>query len=147
MKKLAICILVAMMTFGLTLTASAKEVFEVTLVPIVGGESIGKIEVSERGEVKVEIEGATPSSALDVYFVPSEGSSCLVGTATANEDGEVDTEFDAAWIESCGLENPFVGLFQVGDPALFITGFSLDFENLAIDEPEEEELEEEEIEE
>jgi hypothetical protein len=58
MKKLAICILVAMMTLGLSITASAKEVFEVTLVPTTEDvDGSGKIEVSERGEVKVEIEG------------------------------------------------------------------------------------------
>jgi hypothetical protein len=62
-------------------------------------------------------------------------------------DGEVDTEFDASWIGEClevdlgQLVEPvtFIGLFEVRDGSgpLFITGFSLDPENLAIDEPEE----------
>jgi hypothetical protein len=147
-----------MMTFGLSLTASAKEVFEVTLVPIGGGDSIGKIEVSERGEVKVEIEGAIADVELSVFFVPFYGgAACLVGSVTANKDGEVDTEFDASWIGEClevdlgQLVEPvtFIGLFEVRDGSgpLFITGFSLDPENLAIDEPEEQEEEEEEEEE
>jgi hypothetical protein len=149
MKKLAICILIAVMTVGISLTASAKEVFEVTLVPTTEVDGSGKIEVSERGEVKVEIEGEIAGAELFVHFVPfDEGDPCLVGTVTANDLGEVDTEFDASWIGACGFVAPltFIGLFQVEDNAglLFITGFSLDPENLAIDEPEEEEEEEEE---
>jgi hypothetical protein len=155
MKKLAICILVAMMTLGLSITASAKEVFEATLVPVGGGDSTGKIEVSERGEVKVEIEDviADLGTELSIFFVPFyEEEACLVGTVEANGDGEFDTtEFDASWIGEClGVElvEPvtFIGLFEVRDDSgpLFITGFSLDPENLAIDEPEVEEEEEEE---
>jgi hypothetical protein len=105
MKKLAICILVAMMTLGLSLTASAKEVFEVTLVPVEGVVGTGKIEVSERGEVKVELEDviADPGTELSIFFMPfNQDAGCLVGTVEANNDGEFDTtEFDASWIGEC----------------------------------------------
>ena len=131
-KLIDVCSLFFLISIFFSIPAFAGEVFEISLIPctetLCGSASTatlreGKVEVSEKGGVKVEIELGPVNADLCVIFEPIGGVSSPIGSLTTDAEGGAEKE--VGLLAAQGTMGLFVLTDCTEQPGrLFVSAFS-----------------------